>query len=196
VTQGTLSDPSSNTSDNNDGQQIAGRLGFVPFTGLLIQGSYARGPYLDRSVAADLNGADLEDFDQKIAGLAIEYGIRHLSVTSEIAFNSWESPNILDTAGGAQDLNVIGFYAEATYRLAPRLHTSGRYSSLRYDDIDDGTGNGSSRSWDYDVERIEFGLGYRASEAVQYKLVSQLNDSGRPDSSGEHILAAQLSVAF
>ena len=51
VTQGTLSDPRSNATDNNDGRQVAGRLGFVPFAGLLVQGSYAQGPYLDRSVA-------------------------------------------------------------------------------------------------------------------------------------------------
>ena len=196
VTQGTLSDPRANASDSNDGQQIAGRLGFVPFTGLLIQGSYARGPYLDRSVAPHLNGAEVEDFDQKIAGLALEYGIRHLSLTSEIAVNTWESPNIVDGSGGAQDLNVIGFYSEITYKLAPGLQAAGRYSGLRYDDIDDGSGSGNTRSWDYDVDRIELGLVYHASEALLYKLVAQLNDSGRPKSSDQHIVAAQLTVVF
>ncbi len=196
VTQGTLSDPRSGASDNNDGRQVAGRLGFVPFAGLFVQGSYAQGPYLDRSVAPHLNGVGVEDFDQKITGLAMEYGIRHLSLTSEIAFNSWESPNIVDAGGGVQDLSVIGFYAEATYKLAPGLLAAGRYSGLRYDEIDDGTGSGSVQSWDYDVDRIELGLGYRASDAVIYKLVAQLNDSGRPSSSDENIVAAQLTIVF
>ena len=196
LTQGTLSDPRAKTVDNNDGRQLAGRLGFVPFTGLLIQGSYARGPYLDRSVESHLNGADLEDFDQRLAGLAIDYGIRHLSLTSEIAFGAWDSPNIVDASGSAQDLDVIGFYTEAKYKLRPGLYAAARYSGLRYGDIDEGTGSGHSRSWDDDVERIEFGLGYQASDALIYKLVAQLNDSGRPAASSEHILAAQLTVVF
>ena len=54
VTSGTLSDPRPSGVDNNDGRQLALRLGFVPFTGLLLRGSFARGPYLDRAVGDTL----------------------------------------------------------------------------------------------------------------------------------------------
>ena len=200
LTQGTLSDPRSNAVDNNDGRQLALRLGFVPFTGLLVRGSFARGPYLDRAVGDTLRavGSDVEDFDQQIVGLSMEYGIRHLQIHAELVSNSWESPNIRDIGNRSADLEVFGYYVEGKYSLRPGLFAAARYGGLRFGEIDDGTGAANSEPWDNDVDRLELGLGYRPTEPVIAKLVAQLNDLGRPGSEtdGERILAAQLTLLF
>ena len=198
VTSGTLSDPRSSASDNNDGRQLALRLGFVPFTGLLVRGSFARGPYLDRAVgdALQMSGREVEDFHQQIAGLSVEYGIGHLQVNAEVAANGWESPNIVDARNRSMDLEVLGYYVEGKYNLRPGLHAALRFGGLRFSDIDDGSAAGTSVPWDFDVERLEFGLGYRPTEHLITKLTTQLNDFGRPGNVGERILATQLTVLF
>ena len=195
VTSGTLSDPRPSGTDNNDGRQIAVRLGFVPFTGLHVRGSFARGPYLDQAVGDTLRatGRDVEDYHQQIAGLSVEYGVRHFQLNAEVAANSWESPNIRDGRNRSQDLEVFGYYVEGKYNLRPGLHAAVRYGGLRFGDIDDG---GRSLPWDYDVNRLEFGLGYRPTEHLITKLAAQLNDFGRPGDVGERILASQLTVLF
>ena len=198
VTSGTLSDPRSSGRDNNDGRQLALRLGFVPFTGLLLRGSFARGPYLDRAVGDTLavSGRDVEDFHQQIAGLSVEYGIRHLQINAEVAVNSWESPNILDGGNRSQDLEVFGYYVEGKYNLRAGLDVALRYGGLRFGDIDDGSGAGRSLPWDYDVGRLEFGFRYRPTEHLITKLATQFNDFGRPGDVGERIVATQLTVLF
>lgn len=167
----------------------------MPFTGLLVRGSFARGPYLDEAVGDTLQttGRDLEDYHQQIAGLSVEYGVRHFQLNAEVAANSWESPNILDARNRSQDLEVFGYYVEGKYNLRPGLHAAVRYGGLRFGDID---GGGRSLPWDYDVDRLELGLGYRPTEHLITKLATQLNDFGRPGDVGERILATQLTVLF
>lgn len=194
VTQGSLSDPRANASDNNDGEQLAARLGLVPFTGLLLRVSYARAPYLDRVVADGLApGDDVEDFVQEIVGLSAEYEWRHLSVVGEWAANRWESPNIVDAAGRDRDLEVDGFYLEARYKLRPGWFAGGRYSGLRYGRIDDASGTGRSLAWDRNVDRFEFGSGYWMTDGVLVKITTQINDTGGATHS---IIATQLTVRF
>ena len=197
VTQGTLSDPRTNAVDTNDGQQLAVRLGYVPFPGLLVRTSYARGPYLDESVAPDLAvGQRVEDYLQEIVGLAVEFEHRHLAVVGELAANRWESPHIVDGVGRAQDLDVNGFYLEGRYKLSPGLQAAARYSGLRFGDIDDGTGSGRRVGWDRDADRFEVGLGYWLTDGVLGRLVGQLNDLNHTSGGDDHVAAAKLTVQF
>ena len=195
LTRGTLSDPRSNTLDNNDGRQFAVRIGFVPFTGALLRLSLAEGPYLDRAVADTLAaaGRKLEDFDQRIAGISAEYGVRHLLVIAEAAVNRWQSPNIRDAAGRLDPLEVIGFYVEGSYKLRAGLSAAARFSGLRFADIEGANG---ATPWDYDVDRIEMGISYRFDDHTLCKLTAQLNDSGRAHAGDEHIATSQLTVLF
>jgi hypothetical protein len=196
LTQGTLSDPSASTVDDNDSGQLVARLGIVPFTGALVRLSWARGAYLDNAVSESLaTGTEVEDFNQKIAGVAVEYEIRHLVVVAEWARNRWESPFIVDAGGGAEDLEVTGSYLEARYKLAPGLYVAGRYSALHFGEIDDGTGQGRRLGWDYDTHRLEVGVGYWITDGVLTKGALQLNDlQGTPGA--DNLAGLQLTVAF
>jgi hypothetical protein len=197
VTMGTLSDPKANAVDNNDGQQLAMRIGFVPFTGLLLRLSAARGPYLDDAVAGSLQpGDEVTDFQQRILGVAATYEWRHLAVDAEWATNRWESPHIVDALGRPEDLTVDGSYLETRYKLAPGWYVAGRWSALRYGDIDDGTGVGRSAPWDWDVDRIEVGTGYWITDGVLTRLVVQHSQVDAPGVDADRILATQMTVRF
>ena len=111
-------------------------------------------------------GTVVEDFNQKIAGVAVVYEIRHLVIVGEWTRNRWRSPFIAAAAGGAEDLEVTGGYLEARYKLALGLSAAGRYSTLRFGEIDDGTGQGRRIGWDYDTLRLEAGVGYWITEGV------------------------------
>lgn len=172
VTQGTLSDPKQNGGDNNEGKQVAGRVGLVLMPGLVVGGSFAHGPYLDSAVAPYLPaGAAVEDYDQQVWGVDLEMGYRHLQVFAEAAFNRWESPTIEDPSGNPEDLKNVAAYIEAKYTVAPGLYLAGRFDEIRFGDIDDGTGNPTP--WDNPVRRTEVGLGYTFRDGVTGKIVRQ-----------------------
>ncbi|MBI2502126.1 MAG: hypothetical protein HYW07_02700 [Candidatus Latescibacteria bacterium] len=189
LTQGTLSDPRSSPGDNNDGRQLAARLGLVPSTGLVLGASYARGPYLDRAVAPALKaGKELEEYYQKVIGADAEYSIHRFKVMGEAAIIWWEVPTI------AEDLKTSGFYLEGNYTLRSRLRAALRYSGLRFSQIDDETGG--QATWDYDVDRWEAGLSYPLYEGVLGKLVWQHTRLDQPGAAGREVLTLQINSSF
>lgn len=189
LTQGTLADPRSSPGDNNDGLQLATRLGLVPATGLVLGASYARGPYLDRAVAAALGpGEDVEDFHQQLLGADAEYSAGRFRVMGEAALNRFEVPTI------AEDLKTSGFYLEGNYTLRSRLRAALRYSGLRFAKIGDGAGG--QATWDYDVDRWEAGLSYPLYEGVLGKLVWQHTRLDQPGADGLEVLTLQINSSF
>jgi hypothetical protein len=197
VTQGTLSSPRFKGGDNNDGKQIAGRLAFVPATGLVLGASYARGPYLDSAVASALPaGAQVEDFDQEIYGFDLEFGIRHLALLAEFAANRWQAPNITEASGARADLTTTGGYVEAKYTIRPGLYAAARYDWLDFGEIDDGTGTNTLQPWDYDIRLWEWGVGYYFTDRIIGKLIRQDHRSDRPGESNGSFWAVQVSTSF
>lgn len=195
ITTGSLSDPKTNGQDNNDGVQLAGRLGVVPFPGMQLRLSVARAPYLDEDVASGLlPGQTVEDFEQRIVGLSAQYEWRHLSLTGEWAANAWESPHIVGGAGTSRDLTVDGFYAEGRYKLAAGWFVAARYSGLRYGSIPNA--DGQSVPWDWDVDRHEVGTGYWITDGVLVKLAAQINDIEAPGVDRASLLSSLLVVRF
>ena len=137
----------------------------------------------------------LSFINPKIAGVAVDYESRHLVIVGEWTRNRWRSPFIAAAAGGAEDLEVTGGYLEARYKLAPGLSAAGRYSTLRFGEIEDGTGQGRRIGWDYDTHRLEAGVGYWITEGVFGKGAVQLNDlQGTPGN--DNLAGLQLTVAF
>lgn len=189
LTQGTLSDPRSSPGDTNGGLQVATRLGLVPATGLVLGASFARGPYLDRAVAAALPpGSQVEDFHQVVFGADAEYSAGRFKVMGEAARNRFEVPTL------AEDLETTAFYLEGNYTLRSRLRAALRYSALRFARIDDG--DGGRTAWDYDVDRWEAGLSYPLYESVLGKLAWQHTALDLPGAHPYQILTLQLNSSF
>ena len=193
ITQGTLSDPRTNPADNNNGKQLLGRLAFVPHVGAVVGASFARGPYLDKRVETQIenSGAELEDFEQVIYGLDLEYGIRHFRVVAELASNTWEAAT-LDS--GPVDLKTLSWYVEASYKLKPGLTATARYGRLDFGTIVSGTGRRTD--WEYDVGRSELGLRYRLTDGVIGKAVWQRHVVDQPGVPNLDLAALQLVASF
>jgi hypothetical protein len=198
VTQGTVGAPRFKGGDNNDGKQVVARVGFIPCTGLMIGVSYAQGPYLDAAVGDSIRarGAKVEDFRQKIVGMDAEYSIRRLKILGEFAVNRWETPNIRDGQGRRVDLPSYSGYIEGKYTFYPGLYGAIRYDRLTFGEIDDGTGTGGRKAWDYGIRVWEVGAGYHLTDGVIGKAVWQRYKSDRPGGSDEHFGAMQLVVSF
>lgn len=197
VTRGTLSAPRIRGTDNNDGQQVALRLGFVPSPSLFLGASFARGPYLDSVTEGGLGpGVEVEDFAQTIYGFDVEYGWRHLQLIGEVAFNRWESPNITDAAGRSADLTSFSWYLEGKYTLSPGLFVAARWDDLDFGKIDDGTGTGTRVPWDHAIDALEVGVGYYFTDLIVGKLIRKEYRTADPGRSPEDFWAAQLSASF
>lgn len=198
VTQGALSSPRFKGGDNNDGKQVAGRLGFIPLTGLMIGVSYARGPYLDSAVKDSVRarGAKVEDFHQEIVGADLEYSIRHFKMIGEFAANRWEVPKITDGRGQRANLANYGGYLEGKYAFWFGLYGAVRYDRVAFGKIDDGTGAGTMVAWDDDLRLWEWGLGYYLTDGVIGKVIRQDYRYTRPGASNESFWAIQVSASF
>jgi hypothetical protein len=196
VSQGTLSAPRFKGGDNNHGKQFSGRLAFVPYAGVVVGASYARGPYLDSALQPSLPaGSQVNDFNQEIYGFDAEYGVRHLVLYAELASNRWQSPKITDGHGRREDLKTLGWYVEGRYTLRPGLFAAVRYDRIGFGDIDDGTGTGRRVPWNYDVSLWEYGLGYYLTDRVIGKLVRQdYRSKGEPGPG--HFFSVQVSASF
>ena len=193
ITQGTLSDPRTNPSDNNDGKQLLGRLAFVPRAGAVVGASFARGPYLDDGVATQIEtaGADVEDFEQIIYGLDLEYGIRHFQLIAEFASNTWQAATL---NAGAVDLKTVSWYVEISYKLKAGLTAAARYGRLDFGKIT--SGSGRRTDWEYDVGRSELGLHYLFTDGVIGKAVWQRHVIDQPGARKLNLGALQLVTSF
>lgn len=198
VTQGTVSAPRFDGGDDNDGQQVAFHLGYVPHHSLRLGTSYARGPYLGEDVkpVIEQQGAELEDFEQEIWGFDLEYSVGRLRVIGEAAANRWQAPTVRDAAGRREDLKNVGWYLEAKYTVLAGLFVAARYGEVSFGNIDDGTGTGSRTPWDADVQRLEVGLGYHFNHRFMTKAAWQENRRSAPVSLDEGFGGLQLIVTF
>ena len=197
VTQGTLSGPRALVLDDNRGKQLALRLKHVFSAELSVGGSFARGPYLNSVVQPALVEAQqVEDFNQRVYGIDVEYGVGHLSVVAEFMSNLWQTPNITDVQGNRTDLTNWSGYVEGKYVLRPGLFAALRYDTLGFGKIDDGSGFGKRVPWDYGVRSWEIGLGYYLTDQVIGKIVQQVHKIDEPGASWEPFWAVQLSTSF
>lgn len=195
MTQGTLGGPSPNGGDNNDGKQFTVHLDFVPNQSVVVGGSFGIGPYLTRDVAASLPaGKQVEDYDQVIWGANIEVSFGHVNLLAEAVHNTWTSPFVVDASGGLSDLTVLSAYAEGRIAVSPGLFVAARAETVRFGNIEDGSG--SSVPWDDHVDRFEGGFGYFLTDRTIGKLLVQLVDKRGLGGFREAFPAAQLSVSF
>ena len=197
VTQGTLSGPRSKALDDNAGKQLALRLKHAVSAELSIGGSFARGPYLDSLVQPALSeGEQVEDFNQRVYGIDVEYGVGHLSLVAEFVSNLWQAPHITDFRGNPSGLTNWSGYVEGKYGLRPGLFVALRYDTLGFGKIDDGSGSGERVPWDYGVRSWEMGLGYYLTDQVIGKIVQQVHKIHEPQGSWKPFWAVQLSTSF
>jgi hypothetical protein len=174
---------------------VAAHVDFVPARSLLVGGSFAVGPYLNRAVEASLPaGSSLEEFDQVILGANAEVSFGHLDVIGEVVHNEWTSPFVIDEAGTRSDLTSTAWYVEGRYAVSPGAFVAVRAEGIHFGSISDGAGG--TAAWDDDVKRIEGGLGYYLTDQTIGKFIVQYVDKEGSRGFREAFPAVQLSISF
>jgi hypothetical protein len=164
VTKEAMSNPN---SFSNDGVQMIGRFGARPLPGLRLGISGEYGSYLSEGAAGLPVGAALESVHQKAVGIDFAYSFAHTSFFSEFVRNRFENPNL------SKDIGCSSWYVEAKQVLSPGFYAAARLDWMLFDDFKDSTGH--SFHWDYNINRVESGIGYYFSRNALLKLVWQHN---------------------
>lgn len=153
--------------DWNEGKSVMGRIGIQPMPMLRAGASASYGPYMASALNPSLpSGKTANDYNQILymADLAFETG--HVSLISEGYKNRWQTPTV-------GDLDVWGYYAEGKVGLLNGAYVAARWESMRFSDLADSTG--AVQPWDYDIDRLEAGIGYRIARTATLKAVYQNN---------------------
>ncbi len=194
ATDGSISNPEAGSS--NDGKQFLGRLAYTFGPGFKLGASGAINGYLsrpktleDRQVVLE-SGKEVGEYQQRAAGVDVEASYRYLIVFSEFVYSEW------DAAVKEGKLSLWSAYVDAKYKLHPRVYVAARYDVMKFGRIEN-PDTGQKETWDYDVQRIETGVGYRITRGATVKLVGQFTKFDK--SSGvklRRLAACQLSVPF
>ena len=182
----------STSSEDNSGKTVLGRVGFTPTPELRLGVSGAYGPYLLDALNPRLPaGHTVNDYHETVVMADLEVLVGHAELRAEGAHNRWQTPTV-------GDLDVDAGYVELKYGLASGFYVAGRWDTEQFGKIRDS--GGAEHPWDWNVSRLETGIGYRVTRDVTAKLVYQRTERGGGDPTVEDqtdsIFGAQLSIGF
>jgi hypothetical protein len=189
-TVGSLSDP--RVTDNNGGGQLAGRVAWRPGPALTVGVSAARGTFVADNVREARPDAPPGHDTQQALGVDAELSWGRWLVRGEYVANSWRLPP-LDAPRLIDPLTSHAGYAEAKYRLHPRLYVAIRGDLMRFTTI---AGSAGTETWEAGVTRVEYGMGFTLRRGLLLKtsVLSNWRDGGRVTAS--HLGAVQLLFWF
>lgn len=186
ITNGTAG--SMIATDNNDGKQVLGRLGFVPAPWIRAGASAARGAYFHRQLESRLPpGRRITDYNQVVAGADLELSYGRAVAYAEYVWNRYEQPFV-------GDLDLTSWYFEGKVAVLPGWYVAGRYSRMTFDELT--LGSGEVARWDAPMWRREIGVGFKPSKRLLAKLVHQETHVEVVPRRVEAFMAAQLAVLF
>jgi hypothetical protein len=191
VTAGAPSWASTDAEDNS-GKTLLGRIGFAPTPQVRLGVSGAYGPYLLDALDPTLPlGKTVNDYPQALFMADLEILVGHAELHAEGAHNRWATPTV-------GDLDVDAGYVELKYGLSAGLYLAGRWDMEQFGKIRDS--GGVEHPWDWNVTRLETGLGYRVTRDITTKATYQRTERGGGDPTVENhtdsIFGAQLSIGF
>jgi hypothetical protein len=173
-TVGTLSYPL--VRDDNHGKQLAGRVVWRPVPAFSIGASAAHGAFVSHDVLASRPDIPGGGYDQRAFGLDGEASWGRWLLRGELVANSWKLPP-LDQPLITDPLGAVTGYLEAKIRMGPRLYVAARGGQLRFSTIQ---GTAGAATWDANVSRVEFGVGYtiRRGLLVKASVMNNWRDGG------------------
>ncbi len=194
---GTLSAPS--IQPEKDIPQFTSKLTYYASPALSISVSGFLGPYLNEIPVAEpadagygkssLSAADVspEDYLNYGGGLGVHFEVGYVDLYSEGFWTRWEHPYF-------GNLDAYSGYVDLRYKLGPQWYVAGRAEAIGFSELDFG-GSAGRLNWDYPLNRIEFGVGYRLDHSTTLKAVSQIVRCPDFDFLDDEIVSLQLSVA-
>jgi hypothetical protein len=174
-TVGSLSSP--RVQDDNGGRQVAGRVSWHPVPAFAVAVSAADGRFVADGVRQARPDAPPGDDDQRAWGIDAEASWGRWLVRGEFVASRWKLPP-LDAPQIRDALESRAGYVEAKIRLGPRLYAAVRGDQLRFSSI---AGSSGTTTWDANVSRVEYGVGYtvRRGFVVKASGLSNWRDGGR-----------------
>jgi hypothetical protein len=169
VTSGTLADP--RAADNNRGKQVSSRVAYRPTAGLILGTSAARGEFFDRDVTRALP-ASHGSHAQTAFGGDVEYSRGYWLLRSEVVWSRWNVPMAMPAS--TMNTDALGVWAEARFRVTPRIVLSGRADRLAFSRLD--IGPNLTPTWDANVTRLEADAGYYIQRNLVVRVAVQHND--------------------
>ncbi len=184
LTQGTISDP--RVGDDNDGKQLAARLGWRGASGFEVGVSASRGDYVSDEVKVLLE--ENRSSDQTAFGADAELARGSWILRGELIWCAWDAPTL-----STGPLGTLGFMAEGRYKAAPGLYFAARVSGSRFESISTPKG---PVTWDSPVTRFEGGVGYTFHRNLLGKIALQYNTRDATRVNSQWIPAVQLLFWF
>lgn len=163
-------------ANTNNGYEFAGRFGLRPVVGLRFGVGYAYSPYLNGDATNIPAGKKVEDYVAKIYCADFEYSYAYFEFYAEWLreYYSQTYNNTQYYGSYKKDMYVDAYYIEGKYKLTPRIYAAGRFDQLLFSNIID-YGRDLETPWDYNINRLEIGFGYKLSPKMVIKGVSQFN---------------------
>ena len=181
----------SSNFDPNDNKALTLHLGYKPSLPLGFGLSYSHGAYLEHAIGAvpAYKSLHLGDFEANSLGFDFDYAEGPFRFFAEVVYNDWQTPFI------PQGLHVTGWFLEPRYKISPELYVALRLEHTHFSEVPVG---GTSQPWDFDVGRLELGLGYIIERDLRLKASYQFNRTGGalPDDPEDNLVQAQLVAAF
>jgi hypothetical protein len=131
-------------------------------------------------------------YDQRAAGIDVEYSRDHWLVRTEAIFSTWRMP--IGASGAAPTtLRAAATAIEGRYTFAPGWYGAARVDHLGFNRIASAT---QADEWDAPTTRVEIGAGYYVQRNLIAKTSLQFNrrDGGRI--TGSQLLGVQLLYWF
>ena len=182
LTRGTLSSP--RVDDDNEGEQLCGRVVARPLVGLVLGASAARGAYASED-PFEGTAVRAGELHQTAWGADVEYSRDYWLVRAEALWSRWDLP-----APITSPVRARAMWVEGRYKILPGLYVAGRADHLGFSRLAGG------ETWDAPVLRLEGGAGYSIRRNITLKGAYQYNrrDGGRERSLG--LVAGQLLYWF
>lgn len=186
------SEPSewSSLGTGEHGPSYVAHLGVQVVPELSVGASYDRGGYLiDHPGGAPLPaGQEISHYFQELWGFEAAFARGPVEARAELILDTWDVPNVRDYP------RDVSWYGEAKVKLSPGLYAAARYSGIRFNRIDDGAGN--DVPWDYPVDRVQLGAGYRLSRTTEVRAEYMLNATDAPPHAGDDLFSVRWSWSF
>ncbi|MBV9110329.1 MAG: HAMP domain-containing protein [Gemmatimonadetes bacterium] len=186
--------PSSEPSEWNSigagkhGPSYVAHAGVQVMPELRLGVSWDRGSYLqDTQIGAPVPES-LKHYTQTLWGFDAAFARGPVEAKGELLLDSWEVPNVADYP------KDVSFYAETKVKLTPGLFAAARYSGIRFNHISNGAG--ATELWDYPVDRVQLGAGYRLGRNTEVRAEYMINSTSAPPAGNDNLFSVRWSWQF
>jgi class 3 adenylate cyclase len=157
---------------------------------LRVGASYDRGSYLidHPGGAAVPAGESVSHFLQDLWGFEAAFARGPVEARGELILDTWDVPNVADYP------KDVSFYGEAKVKLSPGVFVAARYSGIRFNRIDNGSG--TKVRWDYPIDRVQLAAGYRLSRTTEVRAEYLLNSTDAPPHANDDLFSIRWSWSF